>query len=673
MRRTLGCSICQNARPPERPKGIPWAVLVIGILAPHAGLSQEAPPSALGPNAPPAIVEALSPFAGLPDSSRIAKLLEKQTGAAFPATDYDQVLIARLWRLAGKTKLAAATLNAVSGQSPAIGPAIYEAARMWLEAGRQRSGARAYWSVCGSTDERARAEIARDLRAEMTPDERSSWDQLGPGDSTCRWLRTFWNERAMRAGMRQAERLAIHFERLRQARREYHLDRPRELDGMADEDGRPKGLAVDDRGLLLIRLGAPDHQESCPEEIIVDGKPDRASEELNLTGVCWVYDRPQGYLIFYLSTRDRFGPADRMGYDRPSGDYRIQESLSQQAEPGTEYFQKYVMNADLPQETKRRLVERGPVYRNAKLDSAGFRTSIADTLYGNLDPAEYAALRHEVRDATRGYAASVLEQVPDVPNIRSTVQLRYEALRFLNPSDNTWQVWLLGSVRAGDLTVGPANDGEALGATGHYVALHDGTLVNGELSSLSVPTSVPENAGLPLRGVFSSTPGSVPLTFVVEDQNAPGSGAWVQDTVQVPAIGGLPQLSDIAIAQSEGGSWTRDGKTYLQVTPAHVSNPDGSIQTYFEVYGVDPGTRYDVEFRMVPTDAAERIWRIEPDDLAFRLQFTSRMSGAIGRHHLRLDLGDTDPGSYVLAVRIQDEETKAYSLPSVTDVFVPER
>jgi hypothetical protein len=37
------------------------------------------------------------------------------------------------------------------------------------------------------------------------------------------------------------------------------------------------------------------------------------------------------------------------------------------------------------------------------------------------------------------------------------------------------------------------------------------------------------------------------------------------------------------------------------------------------------------------------------------------------------DLGDTEPGEYILAVRIQDEKSKAYSLPAITDVFVAER
>lgn len=71
--------------------------------------------------------------------------------------------------------------------------------------------------------------------------------------------------------------------------------------------------------------------------------------------------------------------------------------------------------------------------------------------------------------------------------------------------------------------------------------------------------------------------------------------------------------------------------------------------------------------------AAERIWRLEPADLAFRLQFRSEMPGDIGRHRLRPELGDTEPGEYVLAARIQDADSNAYSLPALTDVFVAER
>jgi hypothetical protein len=315
----------------------------------------------------------------------------------------------------------------------------------------------------------------------------------------------------------------------------------------------------------------------------LDSRSERASEELNLTGICWVYERPTGDKIFYLSTRLQFGSAERTAYDTPSGDYRIQETLGQQAEPGTQFFQKYVLNADLPESIKRRLVERGPVFRNAKLDSAGFETSIPDSVLGHLDSAEDFALYNEIRDATHRFTAEALERIPDVPDVEATVRLRFETLRFLNPASGAWQVWLLGSVRAGDLTPSSADEGAILEATGRYAVLHEETLADGDLSPISIPAaSIPEDAGLPLRGVFASPPGVVTLTTVVEDQNRPGTGAWAQDTIQVPSVGGLPQLSDIAIAQSEGGNWTRDGQTFLHVTPAHITNPDGSLHAYFE-------------------------------------------------------------------------------------------
>jgi len=109
------------------------------------------------------------------------------------------------------------------------------------------------------------------------------------------------------------------------------------------------------------------------------------------------------------------------------------------------------MNADLPRSDKRRLVERGPAFRNEKLASVGVVTGVPDELRGDLDGAEFLTLRHEVRDATRAFTAEVLERIPDAPDVESTVRLRFEALRFLNPSAGTSQVWLLGSVRAGDL------------------------------------------------------------------------------------------------------------------------------------------------------------------------------------------------------------------------------
>ncbi|MGI9038764.1 MAG: hypothetical protein ACR2GQ_07875 [Gemmatimonadota bacterium] len=628
------------------------------------------------PTGPAAVVEALSPFSGPPDSSRVVEVLnDAARTSSFPTSDHDQVLTARLWRLAGQTDLALASLQRVPEGSDAAPLARYEGARVLLEAGHHAApGLRLYWSACESMDRATRAEIVWDLLAVSTPAERDRWNASEGMRPDCDDIRAFWDERAFLMGISSDARTALHHQRLRDARTRFHLTRPRRLDGMADSFGRPAGLAVDDRGLLLVRMGEPEYDQSCPEEV-APGLANDMFRQRNLLGRCWVYWRSRGYLIFNLAT------VDRAGGDWPYGDFRIQESFSPQAEPGSEFFQKYVMNADIPEQVKRDLVNRGSVSREAKL-AAGYVAIPGiwegryqpDALSTSLDVVEARAFVRRIQLSTRATAAAVLERIPDAPDIESTLRQQVEILRFLNPSAGRWQVWIVGAVRAGDLASSSDSADATLDVAGRYSTLAEDGVTMGSLTSRSVPvTLVSDDSGLALRGVVTADPGELPLTVVVEDLNRPGTGAWIQDTINIPAVGGLPRVSDIAVAQVEGGSWTRDGRTYLQVTPAHVTNPDGSIHTYFEVYGVRPGAPYEVELRLAPVDAADRIWRLEPDDLGFRLQFTSLMPGDIGRHHLRLDLGETEPGAYVLAVRIQDEQSKAYSLPAVTDIFVAER
>ena len=85
-----------------------------------------------------------------------------------------------------------------------------------------------------------------------------------------------------------------------------------------------------------------------------------------------------------------------------------------------------------------------------------------------------------------------------------------------------------------------------------------------------------------------------------------------------------------------------------------------------------PGRDYEVEVRIVPEATAEHLYDIDPADLAFRVQFTSRTPadrGAFGRHHLRLDLTDTRPGTYVLGVRVTEVASGISSLPWTTFII----
>jgi len=169
-------------------------------------------------------------------------------------------------------------------------------------------------------------------------------------------------------------------------------------------------------------------------------------------------------------------------------------------------------------------------------------------------------------------------------------------------------------------------------------------------------------------------PGSYPFTLVLRDGNDPerDSGNWTRGSVAGMLPSDLPEVSDLAVAADSGGIWTRDGVTFLAVSPSHITTPDGWLHLYFEVYGLRDGAPYDVEIRVVPEGDAERIWAITPGDLAYRASFASEMPGAsgIGPHHLRMDLSDTPAGAYVLGVRVTDMDSGLQSLPATTPVLI---
>jgi hypothetical protein len=145
----------------------------------------------------------------------------------------------------------------------------------------------------------------------------------------------------------------------------------------------------------------------------------------------------------------------------------------------------------------------------------------------------------------------------------------------------------------------------------------------------------------------------------------------VQDTVDVPRILPLPTVSDIALAQAEGGSWTRDGETFLRVSPDHLTNADGSIHLYFEVYGVRRTGRYTVDIRLARDRASGEIFELDAGELPFRLEFDAEMPySRIGTHAIRLDLSSTPAGDYDLAIRVVDGSTGTPSLPTVTPIRV---
>jgi hypothetical protein len=514
-------------------------------------------------------------------------------------------------------------------------------------------GAAEFWSACETADSTATQELWFDLRTLFTPVEREAWvSATTPGDR-CGVVRDALEERALRSAMTVDERLQLHYRRLASARGEYGVDRHRFMKTVASHRGRPDSLEVDDRGYMWIRLGPPDDVHFVTRD-----------PESDLLGIeeSWVYERPDGTWLFH------FVPCDlnRRFPCMPRSGHALVESFGPLARPGTIFFQTYVTRLALDPLPLRRL-------------AFTFRSS--DPVDANLDVAERRMQLQQARMLARELQTKAITEVPDVPDLLPAVDVVFEVLRFWNPALGAATVWFVGTARADHLEVRAEATGGELRVATLTLALRgpEGTTVRDVQRQFVTPTALPEDAGVDAFLRTTLDPGPWPFTITLRDGDFRGpAGNWLQDILTVPDFGGvygslLPALSDIAVAPDSGGAWTRDGTVFLPVTAAHVTGPDGMVHVYFEVYGIRPGASYDVDLRLVAEDDADGIWKLDRDDIAFRLSFSSEMSGdgtGIGRHYLRLDFSDSRSGSYLLGVQVKKPQTGERSLPVTTPIAV---
>lgn len=570
-----------------------------------------------------------------PDSGTVASLVRTLETVAGTSTE-TQLAIASLWRAAGQYRLALQWLDAASASRDRRAHIEFERARVFLnraaatqDVGDRKRGEAAYWNACAQIDASVKREIWIDLRGVATPEEQAEWKELPTNLETCEWTRRFWAERAWRTGASIGDRLVTHYERLAEARRRYGIPRSRYLIGPSYYRGRPDSLEVDDRGLVFLRMGEPEHIEYHP---IAQDKPGISEH--------WAYARTDGYWLYY------FVPGV------PAIDYVLEESFGPLALPGNDYFQRFVTRMALNPLYAKRLV------------------------FGSLSPGERRMALRQVQLQAREFQRRVVTEIPDTPELRLTLDFLVEPLRFWNPASSRSTVWLVASARIGDLR-GIEQDGHWIYGLSarltHYdeVEVHT-TEVDRNVRSTS---QLSDDDGIDLALAFDTRPGRYPFTLVVVDElSAEKDGNWLQDTVTVPDYSpSLPSVSDVAVARDSGGSWSRDGVTFLRVTPAHVTNEDGSILVYFEVYGIAPGSAYEVDLRIVQEKDANRAYDLLEDDLAFRLQYPTEMPNgqdSFGAHQLRLDLGSTREGQYVLFVRARDLSNSIRSLPSTTRLTV---
>lgn len=530
------------------------------------------------------------------------------------------------------------------------GLAQVELARAQFDAGRPADGAATFRTACATGDSLTLEALWTDIRGLATSSELEEWETR-PTSSRCALLGEMLVERALRAGLTVPQRLAIHYERLERARAEWGLRSKRVQAGAADSLGRHPDLMFDDRGFIFLRMGEPD------EVAYAFAGP---SNGLGNRVEGWRYDRPEGPRVFF------FSPVTEMGVGVE--DYRLLEAPWRAVGPQYGATQLQIVD-EFPREWLRELYMSfqglDPHYA-----TLGYRVETSDvSLLQDLTADRQETL------ADIQFAA---DSVPDAPDLAASLRFAWERLRFFNPSSGSTVVWLVTAIRGGDLAGEVDSEGQVVYQLDLVAAVQMGNAVSRDSVRIvsRLPTALEDEDALVSRIPVSIGPGEYPFTLVVMDGNSESgrAGNWARGVATGLALSDLPEISDIAVAADSGGTWTRDGETFLASSPSHVTGPDGEIHLYFEVYGVSAASPYSVEIRVVPEESADRMWEIAAGETAFRVSFASEMpaTGGIGSHHLRVDLSDTPSGGYTLGIRITETATGRQSLPTVTPVLRPD-
>ena len=548
-------------------------------------------------------------------------------------------------------------------------PAVVQMHDLFAD-GQWALGTRAFYAACAAGDSLVLEALWVDLRGLATAEELKEWQESEepPSASRCDLLRSMTAERAERAGQSVGERLATHFERLAKVREDYWLPSKRVQGGAADSLGRHPDLMFDDRGLIYLRMGEPDDVAYA-----IAGSPDSMGNRVE----AWAYDRPEGRRIFFFSpiTALSVGSMDFRLLDAPWRAVGVRYGATQL---------DLVNMADL----ELRGGGEAPL-KNLLLAFQGLDPYYATLAYRSVrGGTQLLQDLTKERQRTLADVKFAIDSVPDAPAVEPVVRFAWERLRFLDPSTARTVVWLLAGVRAGDLAVDSESEDRIVYRIDLAAAVRtaDSVARDSVHAEYRLPAELSEEDALIARLPVTVGPGKHTFTMTVSDANTvrdantaddePGrkpAGNWTRGTITGIALAELPEISDIAVAADSGGTWTRDGVTFLAVTPSHTTDSEGRVHLYFESYGLAPGSTYAVEVRVVPEDSADRMWQMDAGETTFRLSFNSEMpDGGIGTHHLRLDLSDTRPGDYRLGIRVREPVSGRESLPSTAPIVRPD-
>jgi len=507
-----------------------------------------------------------------------------------------QVLLwwGRLERRGGNadSSLVAFAAYRVHGGNPGLGH--LEAARTRLAHGLD-GGSAMYYTGAAFDDSVSIREYRADLALVADSVELAAFDRAH-GPERVAVLRQFWTTRDHRDLRAEGERLREHYARIHFARAHFYLENTRRHYWQA-EPYRSGSDEFDDRAIIYIRHGQPS-QRVTPFVYALT-----ANES-------WRYNRPDGDLLFHFTVREDLR------------DYRLASSIFDLKSTGATPEDQLIMSRQDISPLYGKLGAWGPLGR-AKLRSRERAMGEASIAEGTVTDS------HLLRfDDSLGLRPQVL--AVGRAGTRSLIHIAF-ALTGLRASDER------GPPSHASVRVRFA----AFDASERRVAGLD--------SSSVVVTRGPDGASFFGRVSLAAPPGEWRYRLAVEHGARQGTlRPW--DSITVGRFDGTDlQVSDLMLGTVQAPlTWRPTVRDTAYIDPSGAFPPDGRVELYYEVYGLQRGQPYRTVLEIIQKHPV------------LHLEFEEQAQSDVSAVRRTLDLRGLEPGSYRIRLEAIDQRGRSH-------------